>query len=139
MDIMVHLSSNTSKYYRIKTQGERVNEVLQDLLKQIHQEHENLMQMHMAALEQAASEEDVDSQRLPHLQMKTLNPAFLGVLTKLTAQRSTKMRTQHSHVIAHLCDLFLHMGSHYHSHGITNMQQQVKWQPGMQGVRFSLT
>lgn len=131
-DVMKHLAENTTKVFRSKTETEKAAEVLQILTDQIAVEHRDISESHVRVMEQMNEGGAPD---IEHMAFESLGAAFGKVMSIMTAQKEFKVRSRNSTLMAHLCDVYLNTGDHYHTAGITDVRkQQEKWLPGIQGV-----
>ena len=131
--VLRHLAENTSKYYRLRTDGEKAADATYTLITEIEGIHEKVCRRHLAAIAKAGDNE-VDARLLDHLKMEPLESKVDEILKQVRVERDSKARARLGNVISQLFHAYTSTGDHYHANGITDAKRQDSWLPGYQGV-----
>jgi hypothetical protein len=135
--VIRHLAENTSKYYRLRTDGEKAADATYTLITEIEGMHERLCRRHSVAITQAG-EDEIDAKTLDHIKMEPLESKVEEITKQIRVERDTKARARLGNVMSQLFHAYTSTGDHYHTHGVTDAKRQDSWLPGFQGVSFRL-
>ena len=131
--VMRHLARNTSKYYRVRTEGEKAADITYTLITEIERIHERLCVRHGNAISKAG-EREVDGKSLDHLNLNALDAIAETNVNQFRTDGDPKARVRLSSVMPQLLHAYTSTGDHYHTSGITDASRQDAWLPGFQGV-----
>ena len=130
------MARNTSKYYRVRTEGEKAADETYKLLVEIERQHSLVRESHKAALKKAG-ESPTLGLKLSHLNLESLESLSKEITQLLGSERDTKARARLGSVMSQLFHAYTSTGQRFHSTGLADGKLQDTWLPGYQGVSDS--